>query len=258
MDTGIHIAPAEPLGLKVNPVIRIRDVWKRFGSNEVLKGFNLDLHPGESVVVLGKSGSGKSVLIKCIIGLMQPDAGEIKVFGADIPALNHEDLDQIRARVGFLFQSNALYDSMTVRENLEFPLRRHWIKIGQQEVNAMVMEALDNVGLAHTVDMMPAELSGGMRKRIALARTLILKPEIILYDEPTTGLDPVTGKEISDLMVEIQEKYKTSSLIISHDMKCVERTADLIAVLVDGRCHVLASYEELRNATDPLVKQFFE
>jgi phospholipid/cholesterol/gamma-HCH transport system ATP-binding protein len=239
-------------------VIRISGVKKSFGQNLVLNGFNLDLHKGENIVVLGKSGSGKSVLIKCIIGLLRPDEGEILVFGQNVTELNHDELDQVRARVGFLFQSNALYDSMTVRENLEFPMRRHWIKLSQQEANEMVLEALDNVGLAHTVDMMPIELSGGMRKRIALARTLILKPEIILYDEPTTGLDPITGKEISDLMVELQAKYQTSSLIISHDMKCVERTADKIAVLNDGKCHALDSFDGLKASADPVIKQFFE
>jgi phospholipid/cholesterol/gamma-HCH transport system ATP-binding protein len=244
--------------LKSEPVIRIKDLKIAFGSNKVLNGFNLDLPRGENIVVLGKSGSGKSVLIKCIIGLLQADEGEIIVFNEKISELNHHQLDQIRAKVGFLFQSNALYDSMTVRDNLEFPLRRHWIKLDQAKVNEMVIEALTNVGLEHTVDMMPVELSGGMRKRIALARTLILKPEIILYDEPTTGLDPITGREISDLMVEIQEKYKTSSLIISHDMKCVQRTADKIAVLIDGKCHALGSFDELKKSEDKLIKQFFE
>jgi phospholipid/cholesterol/gamma-HCH transport system ATP-binding protein len=208
--------------------------------------------------VLGKSGSGKSVLIKCIIGLLQPDAGEISVFDRNILQMDHDELDKVRAKVGFLFQSNALYDSMTVRDNLEFPLRRHWIKLNQAKVNEMVIEALSNVGLAHTIDMMPIELSGGMRKRISLARTLILRPEIILYDEPTTGLDPITGREISELMVEIQEKYQTSSLIISHDMKCIERTADKIAVLIDGKCHVLEVFEKLKHSDDKLIRQFFE
>lgn len=217
----------------------------------------MELNAGETVVVLGKSGCGKSVLIKCIIGLLDPEAGRIEVFGTNIPDLNHQELDRIRARVGFLFQSNALYDSMTVRENLEFPLRRHWISVSQEEVNAMVLEALGNVGLAHTVDMMPSELSGGMRKRIALARTLILKPEIILYDEPTTGLDPITSNEISELMVQIQEKYKTSSLVISHDMKCVHKTADRIIVLMEGRAYATGTYEELEHSADPLIQQFF-
>jgi phospholipid/cholesterol/gamma-HCH transport system ATP-binding protein len=208
--------------------------------------------------VLGKSGSGKSVLIKCIIGLLQPDQGSIEMFGKNIPDINAEELDKIRAKIGFLFQSNALYDSMSVRANLEFPLRRHWIEVSQAEVDKMVMDALEDVGLAHTVDMMPVELSGGMRKRIALARTLILKPEIILYDEPTTGLDPITGKEIINLMMEIQQKYGTTSLIISHDMNCVHMASNRVVVLVDGKCYANGTYEELIKNSDPKVKQFFE
>ncbi|MFZ1527216.1 MAG: ABC transporter ATP-binding protein [Ferruginibacter sp.] len=243
---------------KAEQVLRIRNLFKSFGNNHVLADFNLDLYKGESVVVLGKSGSGKSVLIKCIIGLLVPDKGSIELFGSNIPELGNEELDKIRAKVGFLFQSNALYDSMTVRENLEFPLRRHWIKVSQQEVNDMVTDALDDVGLKHTVNMMPAELSGGMRKRIALARTLILKPEMILYDEPTTGLDPITGREIIELMKEIQQKYNTSSLIISHDINCVRMASDRVIILAEGRCHANGTFEELLNSTDPVVKQFFE
>jgi phospholipid/cholesterol/gamma-HCH transport system ATP-binding protein len=239
-------------------VLLIRHLYKSFGDNHVLVDFNLELKKGESVVVLGKSGSGKSVLIKCIIGLLQPDKGSIELFENNIPNIKNEELDKIRAKVGFLFQSNALYDSMTVRENLEFPLRRHWIKVSQEEVNKMVLEALEDVGLAHTINMMPAELSGGMRKRIALARTLILKPEIILYDEPTTGLDPITAKEIIELMMEIQEKYNTTSLIISHDMNCVRIASNRVVILVDGRCYVSGTYEQLKQNADPKVKQFFE
>jgi phospholipid/cholesterol/gamma-HCH transport system ATP-binding protein len=243
---------------KASRVMRISHLCKAFGDNRVLTDFNLELFKGENVVVLGKSGSGKSVLIKCIIGLLRTDKGMIKVFGENIPDLNDEELDKIRTKIGFLFQSNALYDSMTVRQNLEFPLRRHWIKVSQQEVDAMVTDALNDVGLTHTIDMMPEELSGGMRKRIALARTLILKPEIILYDEPTTGLDPVTAREIIRLMVEIKKKYDTSSLIISHDMNCVHMASDRIVVLLDGICYANGNYEELINNQDPKVKQFFE
>jgi len=239
-------------------VLVIHNLYKSFGNNHVLVDFNLEIKKGESVVVLGKSGSGKSVLIKCIIGLLQPDKGSIEMFGKNIPEINDEELDQVRAKVGFLFQSNALYDSMTVRENLEFPLRRHWIEVSQDEVNTMVKEALEDVGLEHTINMMPAELSGGMRKRIALARTLILKPEIILYDEPTTGLDPMTGKEIIELIMEIQRKYSTTSLIISHDMNCVQLAGDRVVILLDGRCYTSGSYENLKLSTDPKVKQFFE
>lgn len=239
-------------------VLSVQNLDKSFGSNHVLRKFSVDLHRGENLVVLGKSGSGKSVLIKCIIGLMEPDAGTIKVLGEEVTEMNHVALDRMRVKVGFLFQSNALYDSMTVRENLEFPLRRHWIEKRKESVNDLVMEALNNVGLAHTVDMMPAELSGGMRKRIALARTLILKPEIILYDEPTTGLDPITGKEISSLMVEIQKKYNTSAVIISHDINCVKLVSNRIALLIDGQCYATGSYDQLRATNDKKINQFFE
>lgn len=239
-------------------VISIRHLYKSFGTNHVLKDFNLDVYKGENVVVLGKSGSGKSVLIKCIIGLLEQDAGDITVLNDDVINLNNKELDELRAKVGFLFQSNALYDSMTVRENLEFPLRRHWIKVTAAETNAKVMEVLTNVGLAHTVDMMPSELSGGMRKRIALARTLILDPEIMLYDEPTTGLDPITAKEISELMVEMGDKYNTSAIIISHDMNCIRMTADRIVMLIDGKCYIQGTYRELEQNNDPHVKHFFE
>ena len=244
--------------LQAEQVLVIHNLYKSFGNNHVLVDFNLELIKGESVVVLGKSGSGKSVLIKCIIGLLKPDTGSIEMFGKNIPGMEDEELDKVRAKVGFLFQGNALYDSMTVRENLEFPLRRHWIQVSQSEVKAMVMEALEDVGLAHTIDMMPEELSGGMRKRIALARTLILKPEIILYDEPTTGLDPMTGKEIIELMKHIQVKYNTTSLIISHDMNCVSMASDRVVILLDGRCYASGKYGQLKQNTDPKVKQFFE
>jgi phospholipid/cholesterol/gamma-HCH transport system ATP-binding protein len=243
---------------KREPVISVRHLYKSFGNNDVLKDFNLEVYKGENVVVLGKSGSGKSVLIKCMIGLLQQDAGEITVLNNEVVTLNSKELDELRAKVGFLFQSNALYDSMTVRENLEFPLRRHWIKVSAKETTDKVMNVLTNVGLAHTVDMMPAELSGGMRKRIALARTLILDPEIMLYDEPTTGLDPITGKEISELMLEMGEKYNTSSIIISHDMNCIRMTADRIVMLIDGKCYAQGTYHELEQNNDPQVKQFFE
>ena len=241
------------------PVIEVHNVHKSFGINHVLRDFSLTLAQGENVAILGKSGSGKSVLIKCIINLMSPDEGLITVFGERINEMKDEGLDKMRARVGFLFQSNALYDSMTVRENLEFPLRRHWVK-EQREKGAekAVLEALEDVGLEHTVDMMPAELSGGMRKRIALARTLILKPEIILYDEPTTGLDPVTAREISQLILKVQKKYNTSSMIISHDMNCIDLTSNRVVMLIDGRCYADNTYDNLRSSRDEKIREFFE
>jgi phospholipid/cholesterol/gamma-HCH transport system ATP-binding protein len=258
MITETSISPSLNKTNTTEKVIRIEHLYKSFGDNHVLIDFNMEVAKGESVVVLGKSGSGKSVLIKCLIGLLRPDAGLVEVLGKNIADLSHEELDRVRVQVGFLFQSNALYDSMTVRENLEFPLRRHWITLEQKKVDEMVLEALTNVGLAHTVDMMPVEVSGGMRKRIALARTLILKPEIIFYDEPTTGLDPITGKGISNLMVEIQDKYQTSSIIISHDMSCVKLTSDRVVLLNDGRCYVRGTYDALKKSSDTIVKQFFE
>src|SRR5687768_7875843 len=244
--------------MKTCPVIEVDNLSKSFGDNHVLRAFSLFLNQGENLAILGKSGSGKSVLIKCIINLIESDEGKIKVLDQNIAEMSQEELDQLRARVGFLFQSNALYDSMTIRENLEFPLRRHWIKIDKDKVNELVIEALRNVGLEETIDMMPAELSGGMKKRIALARTLILKPEIILYDEPTTGLDPITGKEISTLMVQLQKKYNTSSIIISHDINCVRIVANRIVMLIDGMCYAEGTYEELKKSGDKKVKQFFE
>ncbi len=241
-----------------NLVIELRGLCKSFGDNHVLNNFDMDLLKGQNLAVLGKSGSGKSVLIKCIIGLMSSDKGTIKVFDDNIPDLNQYELDKIRVRVGFLFQSNALYDSMTVRENLEFPLRRHWIEKEKRNVNELVMEALENVGLPETVEMMPSELSGGMKKRISIARTLILKPDIILYDEPTTGLDPITGREISNLILKVQEKYNTSSIIISHDMNCIKIVADQIIMLIEGKNYVQGNYDEIRAVKDEKVKQFFE
>jgi phospholipid/cholesterol/gamma-HCH transport system ATP-binding protein len=256
--TQADIANEGKVQLMEEPVIRLENICKSFGDNHVLKNFSFDLKKKENVVVLGKSGSGKSVLIKCIIGLIKPDSGTINVLGQRITELDHLSLDKIRARVGFLFQSNALYDSMSVRENLEFPLRRHKALLTKDETDKLVHEALTNVGLSHTIDMRPAELSGGMKKRIALARTLILKPEIILYDEPTTGLDPITGREISTLMCELANKYNTSSIIISHDLNCVKIVADRIVMLIDGKCYAQGSYEELKNSNDEQVKQFFK
>ncbi|HEY1113204.1 MAG TPA: ABC transporter ATP-binding protein [Chitinophagaceae bacterium] len=239
-------------------VIKVRGVHKSFGeNNHILKGIDLTVQKGENLVVLGKSGSGKSVTIKCMVGLVKADKGGINIFDTDVTDLSKKELNLLRVRIGFLFQSSALYDSMTVRENLEFPLRRHFKMMSTGEVKQAVTETLESVGLAEAIDKMPSELSGGMRKRIGLARTLILKPEIILYDEPTTGLDTITSREISELILEIQKKYKTTSVIITHDMACAKLTGDRLVVLKDGVIEAEGSYEELEKSKDEWVRSFF-
>lgn len=238
-------------------VIEIRNLKKRFGDMEVLKDLSLTLRNGENLVVLGKSGTGKSVLIKCIVRLLDPDSGNINVLGKDITALKTEELSDIRKKIGFLFQSGALYDSMTVRENLEFPLRRIKKELTKQEIDAKVLEVLENVGLPDAIDKMPSELSGGMRKRISLARTIIVDPEIMLYDEPTTGLDPVTSNEISILINEIQRKYKTASIIITHDIECAKTVADRFVMLKEGEVYKDGSLQEFEEDTDPFISAFF-
>ena len=240
-------------------IITIKDLHKQFGSNVVLNGFDLELYEGENLVVMGKSGSGKSVMIKCVIGLEQPDSGSILVMNQEINNLEQEDLDELRTEIGFLFQGSALYDSMSVRENLEFPLRRHTKKFGViEDTTPLVMEALESVGLAHAIDLMPNELSGGMKRRIALARTLILKPKIILYDEPTTGLDPITSKEIVLLMNSIQKQYNTSSIIITHDVDCAKVIANRMILLIDGVNYIEGTFDELASSTNPKVQAFFK
>jgi phospholipid/cholesterol/gamma-HCH transport system ATP-binding protein len=239
-------------------ILEVKDLSISFGSNHVLKAFSMHLSEGENVVVIGKSGSGKSVLIKCIIGLLQADSGSIRVMGKEVTTMDMRELDKLRATTGFLFQSNALYDSMTVRENLEFPLRRHRRNLSNSERDQLVIEALNDVGLPHTIDYMPEELSGGMKKRIALARALMLRPRIILYDEPTTGLDPITAREISALIVRIQQRYNTSAVIISHDMNCVRTTANRVVMLIDGRSYCEGTTEYLTQLNDEQVNAFFE
>lgn len=238
-------------------ITEIEHLKKSFGSNKVLKGINLKIAKGENLVVFGKSGSGKSVLIKCLVGLIEPDEGKVIVLGKDISNLKNEELNILRKKVGFLFQSAALYDSMTVRENLEFPLRDLKSK-PKEEIDALVIEALKNVGLEDAIDKMPSELSGGMRKRVGLARTLILKPEIILYDEPTTGLDPITSKEISNLILEVQKKYNTASIIITHDVECARITANRIIILKDGTSAAEGTFNELSESKDESVRAFFK
>ncbi|MGY6743664.1 MAG: ABC transporter ATP-binding protein [Cecembia sp.] len=244
---------------KKTPVVIVENVNKSFGENHVLRDFSMTVEAGEILVILGKSGSGKSVLIKCIIKLIEADSGSITVLGQNIDALEEDELNRLRADIGFLFQSNALYDSMTVKENLLFPLRRHWSKEDRENMaDAAILEALEDVGLAHTLNMMPAELSGGMRKRIALARTLILRPKVILYDEPTTGLDPITGREISELMISVQKKYNATSIVISHDLNCIKMIANRMIMLIDGKNYASGTFQELEAATDSKIKEFFE
>lgn len=239
-------------------VIEIKNLQKSFGDHEVLKDINLNLQKGESVVVLGKSGQGKSVMIKCIVGMIPPDNGSLQVFDREIGEMNEDELKDTRTKIGFLFQGGALYDSMTVRENLAFALTRVLKIKDEAEIEKRSVEVLEAVGLGEAIDKMPSDLSGGMRKRMALARTLIVNPEIILYDEPTTGLDTITSKEISNLMLEIQKKYQTSSIIITHDMQCARITGGRIVIMNDGKLIAEGSYSELENSEDDFVKQFFK
>ncbi|WP_291133082.1 ABC transporter ATP-binding protein [Flavobacterium sp. UBA7682] len=238
-------------------VIEINDLHKTFGENEVLKGVNITVNKSEDVVILGRSGTGKSVTIKCVVGLEKADQGAIKVFGTDITTLNGNELNQIRTRIGFMFQNGALYDSMSVKQNLTFTLKHHEKSISKEEIETRISEALDNVGLLEAIDKMPSELSGGMRKRIGMARTLIIKPEIILYDEPTSGLDTITAREISELMVSVQKKYKTTSIIITHDMACAKLTGNRIMILNEGVVHAEGTYAALEKSKDEWVRSFF-
>lgn len=238
-------------------VIDIKGLKKSFGDKDVLKDINLTVHRGENVVVLGRSGEGKSVTIQCIIGMLTPDAGSLKVLGKDVTELDEKELKELRTKIGFLFQGAALYDSMTVRENMEFALTRV-LKINDQaELDKRVNEMLESVGLPEAADKMPSDLSGGMRKRIGLARTLIVHPEIMLYDEPTTGLDPITSREISELILSMQKKFKTTSIIITHDMECAQITSDRVVIMSDGQYVAEGTFDELHQSQDKFVKSYF-
>src|SRR5476651_2847914 len=239
-------------------VIKIRGLKKSFEDYAVLRGIDLDLYQGENLVVLGRSGTGKSVLIKIISGLLKPDAGTVEVLGCELETITDDELQELRIRIGFSFQNSALYDSMTVRKNLEFPLVRNRKNITRAEIDTAVETVLEAVGLSQTINQMPAELSGGQRKRIGIARTLILNPEIMLYDEPTAGLDPITCIEINDLINEVQQRYKTSSIIITHDLTCAKETGDRIAMLLDGKFERTGTFEEVLNTKDKRVKPFFD
>ena len=239
-------------------VIEIKDLKIAFGNFEVLKGANLNLYKGENLVVLGKSGTGKSVLIKIISGLLKSDSGSVNVLGNEVELITYKELLQLRLRIGFSFQNSALYDSMTIRENLEFPLVRNRRELNKDEINTAVEEVLDAVGLTQTINQMPSELSGGQRKRIGIARTLILKPEIMLYDEPTAGLDPITCLEINNLINQVQEQYKTSSIIITHDLTCAKEVGNRVAMLMEGKFERQGTFDEIFKTDDPQVKPFYD
>jgi phospholipid/cholesterol/gamma-HCH transport system ATP-binding protein len=239
-------------------VLEIVHLKKSFGEQEVLKDVSINLFNGENLAILGKSGSGKSVLIKCIVRLLNADSGTIRVLGKDVGTINAKELGTLREKIGFLFQSSALYDSMTVRQNLEFPLRRIKRELSPKEMKEIIDKVLENVGLSEAIDKMPSQLSGGMRKRISLARTLVVDPLIMLYDEPTTGLDPITSDEISLLINDIQKKYKTSSIIITHDIECARATANHLIMLQDGKIYLEGNIEKFEKSNDILIRSFFK
>lgn len=243
---------------KEEKLISIKGLYKSFGTNHVLRGVDLEVYRRENVVVLGRSGTGKSVLIKIIAGLLKPDAGEVFVLGKDVQLLDLKELRELRLKLGFSFQNAALYDSMTVRENLEFPLVQNFRHLKRPQINKAVEEVLEGVGLSQAINQMPAELSGGQRKRIGIARTLILKPEIMLYDEPTAGLDPITSIDINNLINEVQQRYHTTSIIITHDLTCAKSTGDRVAMLLDGKFVKQGSFEEVFASTDERIKSFYD
>lgn len=248
--------PNHPVDM-AQKVIEIRDLHKSFGDLHVLRGVDLDVHKGENVVVMGLSGTGKSVLIKMMVGLLKPDRGTVNVLGKEVPQLKGKDLDALRLKVGFSFQSSALYDSMNVRQNLEFPLIMNRKEMKKQEIDEMVVRVLEAVGLLDKMKQMPSDLSGGQRKRIGIARTLILQPEIMLYDEPTAGLDPITSTEINELIEQVQNKFNTTSIIITHDLTCAKMTADRIAMLLDGQFKKVGSFQEVFSVQDERIQSFY-
>lgn len=243
--------------MEAKPIIAISNLYKSFGQNEVLKGINLTVNDGENLVILGRSGSGKSVTIKCLVGLVHADKGNIQIYDEEVTTLNNDDLNKIRVSIGFMFQNGALYDSMSVRQNLTFTLKHHTQNLAEDEIQTKIIEALESVGLEEAIDKMPSELSGGMKKRIALARAIIIKPKIILYDEPTSGLDTITSREISELILSVQKKYKTSSIIITHDMACAKTTGNRILILQEGQIKAEGTYAELEKSEDEWVHSFF-
>ena len=242
---------------KSESVIIIKDLYKSFGELEVLKGIDLNVFKGENIAVLGKSGTGKSVLIKTIVGLLKPDKGTVEVLGKEVDTLSGKELDALRLRIGFSFQNSAVYDSMNIYQNLAFPLTMNIKNLSKNEVNQAVEEVLDSVGLKDKIYQMPSDLSGGQRKRIGIARTLILKPEIMLYDEPTSGLDPITSGEINDLINEVQQQYNTSSVIITHDLTCAKKTGNRVAMLLEGKFLKIGTFDDVFESDDDRIKSFF-
>jgi len=253
----MKIAQANDTIHKAESVISIRGLYKSFGALDVLKGIDLDVFRGENIAVLGRSGSGKSVLIKILVGLLQPDAGDVKVLDRHVANLKGKELDALRLKIGFSFQNSALYDSMNVRQNLAFPLRMNFKQLTKKETDTAVEEVLEAVGLTDKINQMPSDLSGGQKKRIGIARTLILKPEIMLYDEPTSGLDPITSIEINDLINEVQTKYKTSSIIITHDLTCAKATGNRVAMLLDGTFLKVGTFREVFDHPEERIQSFF-
>lgn len=239
-------------------VISIKDLYKAFGENEVLRGLDLEVHNNENVAVLGRSGTGKSVLIKIVCGLLKPDSGEVNVLGQEVELLNAKQLQELRLQIGFSFQSSALYDSMTVRENLAFPLVRHAKHLTRKEAKEQIERVLDEVGLLQTINQMPSELSGGQRKRIGIARTLILRPKIMLYDEPTSGLDPITSIEINNLINQVKHKFNTTSIIITHDLTCAKTTGDKVAMLYEGKFIKKGTFDEVFASDDERIQNFYK
>lgn len=252
METGKTIIQSSSV-----PAISIKGLYKSFGDLHVLKNITLDVYKGENMVVLGRSGTGKSVLIKILVGLLKPDKGEVKVLGKQVDDLSPKALDELRLKVGFSFQNSALYDSMNVRQNLEFPLTMNFKHLSKKEISTAVEEVLEAVGLTDKMDRMPSDLSGGQKKRIGIARTLILKPEIMLYDEPTSGLDPITSIEINDLINNVQKQYNTTSIIITHDLTCAKSTGTKVAILLDGKFHTVGSFDDVFKDKDERVQSFY-
>ena len=239
-------------------MIEIRNLHKSFGANKVLQGINLDIGTGETLVIIGRSGCGKSVLIKHIVGLLYPDEGHIKVEGRIVDEMSMKELYELRAKFGFLFQGSALFDSMTVEENILLPLVESKIKFSRTEIDKKVAEKLEMVGMSGVQKLKPAELSGGMKKRVGLARALITDPDYVFYDEPTTGLDPIMSDSIDELIKELTDKLNSTSIVVTHDMYSVKNVADRVAMMHEGKIYFTGTPSELLSSTDKIIKKFIQ